>query len=152
MTKNHEITIENRKAYHNYFVIETLECGIELKGHEIKSIRDGMCNINDAWCEIRNNELYLTNAHITRYSTMMEFDVKERRDRRLLAHKSEIAKLQRKLMDNGMTLVPLKLYFVKGRCKLLVGLCKGKHTYDKRNDLRKKDMTRDIERHMKGDR
>ena len=140
------ITIENKKAYHDYFILESLECGIELKGHEVKSIRCGMCNIKDAWCTIHNNELYLTNAHITRYDTMMDFDVNERRDRRLLAHKSEIKKLANKLIDNGITLIPIKMYFVNGRCKILIGLAKGKHTYDKRETLKTKQQNRDIER------
>lgn len=148
MTK--EMEIKNRKAYHDYFVMDELECGIELKGHEVKSIRAGMCNINDAWCEIRNNELFLTNSHITRYDTMMDFDVAERRERRLLAHRTEINKFAKKLIDKGVTLIPLKMYFKNGKCKVLVGLCKGKHNYDKRNDLREKDIKRNIDRHMKG--
>lgn len=146
---SNELTIHNRKAHHDYFILKELECGIELKGHEVKSVRAGMCNINDAWCEIRNNELYLTNAHITRYDTMMDFDVAERRDRRLLAHKTEITAMSRKLIDNGITLVPLKVYFKNGRCKVLVGLCKGKRAYDKRNAIKERDAKRSIDRHMK---
>lgn len=140
------ITIENKKAYHDYFILESLECGIELKGHEVKSIRCGMCSLKDAWCVIKDNQLYLTNSHITRYDTMMDFDVNERRDRRLLAHKHEIKKLASKLIDNGITLIPLKMYFTNGKCKILIGLAKGKHTYDKRETLKNKQQERDIQR------
>lgn len=144
-----DIIIENRKTNHNYFILETLECGIELKGHEVKSIRDGMCNIKDAYCYIKDNELFLTNAHITKYHSTMEYDISEKRDRKLLAHKQEIKSLNRKLIDKGITLIPLKVYFVNGKVKVLIGICKGKHTYDKRQSLKEKDIKRDIEHNLK---
>lgn len=143
------VTIENRKANHDYFVLETLECGIELMGHEVKSIREGMCNLKDSYCYIKNGELFLTGTHITKYHTAMEYDISEKRDRRLLAHKQEIKSLSKKLIDNGITLIPLKMYFINGKVKVLIGVCKGKHTYDKRQTLKEKDIKRNIERSMK---
>ena len=142
--------IENKKAYHDYFVEETLECGIELRGNEVKSIRAGKCSIKEAWVSIQNNELFLRGCHISKYETSNLFDIDENREKRLLAHKKEIQKLAHFLQDNGNTLIPLKLYFTNnGKCKILVGLCKGKHNYDKRESLKQKDMNRQIDRYMK---
>lgn len=144
-----DTTIENRKANHDYFVLSTLECGIELMGHEVKSIRSGMCNLKDSYCYIKDSQLFMTGVHITKYHSAMEFDIAEKRDRRLLAHKHEIRSLGKTLIDDGITLIPLKMYFVNGRVKVLVGVCKGKHTYDKRQTLKDRQMKRDIERHLK---
>ena len=145
-------TIENRKAYHDYFVLEKLECGIELKGHEIKSIRAGKCNLKDSWGYVttgsNKNELFLSGMHITKYSYAMDIDVDEDRDKRLLAHKGEIRKLLRQTAEEGLTLVPLKVYFTNGKCKVKLGLCKGKKNYDKRNCLKEKDIKREMARHM----
>ena len=136
--------IENRKAKFDYFILETLECGIELKGHEIKSIRSGKCNLKDSYISIENNELILIGTHISKYDKAMDFDVAEKRNRRLLAHKSEIRSLKNKLIDNGITLIPLKLYFSNGRVKVLVGVCKGKHNYDKRQSIKERDTKREL--------
>lgn len=145
-----ETTIENRKAYHDYFVLEELECGIELKGHEVKSIRNGSVSLRDAWCDITpKNELILSGAHITKYDNAFDYDVNEKRDRRLLAHRGEIVKLSKKVTEKGMALIPLKMYFDHGKCKVLIGLCKGKHTYDKRNTLKERDIKREIERNSR---
>lgn len=141
--------IVNRKAYHDFFIGSSLECGIELKGHEIKSIREGQVNIKDAWCDIENNQLFINNMHIKAYRTVNAFDVDEIRPKRLLAHKSEIRKLASASQETGYTLIPLKLYFVDNRCKLLIGLCKGKKLYDKRNALKEKQMNKDIHRAIK---
>ena len=141
------INIENRKANYDYFVLDTLECGIELKGHEIKSIRNGSCNLKDSYVTIENNELILIGTHIAKYDKAMDFDVIERRPRRLLAHKQEIRSLKRKLIDDGITLIPLKMYMVNNKVKVLLGVCKGKHNYDKRQSIKERDMKRDIERY-----
>ena len=142
-------SIVNKKVYHEYFVLETLEVGIELRGNEIKSIRNGMCNINQAWVDIKNNELFIKNMHITKWSTSNLFDVDEKRDKKLLAHKNEIRKLLFTSSEKGIAIVPIKVYFSNHRCKLEIGVCKGKKLYDKRNDLKEKQIKRDIERGYK---
>lgn len=145
-----EVNIENKKAYHDYFVDETLECGISLKGNEIKSIRRGNCNIKDAWCRVQNGQLVIRGMHIKNYEESNQFDLADPdRERVLLAHKSEIVKLDAKVQEDGLTLVPIKVYTVKGKCKVLVGVCKGKHNFDKRNDLKEKQVKRDINRALK---
>ena len=141
------INIENRKAYYDYFVLETLECGIELKGHEVKSIRKGSCNLKDSYCQIEKGELILLNAHISKFDKAMDYDIAERRPRRLLAHKQEIRSFERKLIDNGITLIPLKMYMTEGKVKVLVGLCKGKHNYDKRQYIKERDLKRELSRY-----
>lgn len=141
------INIENRKAYYDYFVLETLECGIELKGHEVKSIRKGSCNLKDSYCQIDKGELILLNAHISKFDKAMDYDIAERRPRRLLAHKQEIRSFERKLIDNGITLIPLKMYMTEGKVKVLVGLCKGKHNYDKRQSIKERDIKRELSRY-----
>ena len=141
------INIENRKAYFDYYILDTLECGIALRGHEIKSIRKGSCNLKDSYVDIANNELILIGTHIAKYDKAMDYDVAERRDRKLLAHKQEIRALKRKLIDKGITLIPLKLYMTNGKVKILLGVCKGKHNYDKRQSLKEKVIKRDIERY-----
>lgn len=142
-------TIENRKARYDYFVEETLECGIELRGNEVKSIRNGTASLKESWVVVENNELVVKKMHITSWETANKFDVDENRTRRLLAHKAEIRELDRKVQRDGYTLVPLKVYFSKGRVKMLVGLCKGKHTYDKRAVEKAKQAKRDIDRAIK---
>ena len=141
------INIENRKAYFDYYILDTLECGIALRGHEIKSIRKGSCNLKDSYVDIVNNELILIGTHIAKYDKAMDYDVAERQDRKLLAHKQEIRALKRKLIDKGITLIPLKLYMTNGKVKILLGVCKGKHNYDKRQSLKEKAIKRDIERY-----
>lgn len=141
------VNIENRKAYYDYFVLETLECGIELKGHEVKSIRKGSCNLKDSYCQIEKGELILLNAHISKFDKAMDYDIAERRPRRLLAHKQEIRSFERKLIDNGITLIPLKMYMTEGKVKVLIGLCKGKHNYDKRQSIKERDLKRELSRY-----
>lgn len=142
-----EVIIENRKANYDYFVLDTLECGIELKGHEIKSIRNGSCNLKDSYISIDDNELILIGTHIAKYDKAMDYDVAERRPRKLLVHKQEIRSLKNKLIDKGITLIPLKMYFKNGKVKVLVGTCKGKHNYDKRQSIKERDIKREIERY-----
>lgn len=147
MKNNVEIT--NKKAYHDYFVDETLECGISLRGNEVKSIRDGKCNIKEAWIRVQNGNLVIRGMHISKWGTANDFDIDETRERQLLAHKSEIRKLDAKVAQTGVTLVPLKVYFSNGKCKVLVGVCRGKHTYDKRESLKERDVKREIRREFK---
>ena len=141
--------ILNRKARFNYFIIEEIECGIELFGSEVKSIRNGNCNIKDSYGVIRNNEVYLINMFIKNYKEASIFNKEETRKRKLLLHKKEIIKLKEKIEKEGYTLVPLKVYFNKNKVKVLLGLCKGKKTYDKREVLKEKEIKRKIERDIK---
>lgn len=120
--------ILNRKARFNYFIIDEIEAGIELKGTEIKSIRNGKASIEDAYARIKNREVFLTNMFIAKYEEGNRFNHDERRERKLLLHKSEIIKLSKKLELDNYTLVPLKLYFKKNHAKISLGLCKGKKT------------------------
>lgn len=147
--KRNRPTMENRKARHNYFVEETIDCGIVLKGNEIKSLIAGMGNMNEAWCSIDNNELYMNNMYIAKYETANNYDVTERRTRKLLAHKKEILRLSQKIAEKGYTLIPLKLFWDRQYVKITVGLCKGKHNYDKRQSIKENDIKRDMERHYR---
>lgn len=144
------VEISNKKAYHDYFVDTTLECGISLRGNEVKSIRDGKCNIKEAWVQVQGRNLVIRGMHISKWGTSNVFDVDENRERQLLAHKGEIAKLADLVSQQGVTLIPLKVYFSdKGKCKVLVGVCRGKHNYDKRATLKEKQVKRDIDRALK---
>ena len=143
-------TIENKKARYDYFVEDTLECGIELRGNEVKSLRDGTASLKESWISVDNGQLIIKRLHIAQWRTSNNFDVDENRNRRLLAHKSEITELDKKSQRDGYTLVPLKIYFNNGKVKVLVGLCKGKHTYDKRAVAKEKQAQRDINRALKG--
>lgn len=145
--KKNNITIENRKAYHDYFVEDTYECGIELRGNEVKSIRDGKASIKESWVAVENGQVYIKKMHINAWETANKFDVDENRERRLLLHKSEIRELERGTTRDGYTIVPLKVYINdRGKCKVLIGLCKGKHNYDKRRCEREKQIKLDIAR------
>ena len=135
--------ILNRKARFNYFIIDEIEVGIELKGTEIKSIRNGKASIEDAYARIKNREVFLTNMFIAKYEEGNRFNHDERRERKLLLHKSEIIKLSKKLELDNYTLVKLKLYFKKNHAKILLGLCKGKKLYDKRETIKKRDLERE---------
>ena len=141
--------ILNRKARFNYEIIDTIECGIVLKGTEIKSIRGGKANIKDSYGIIRNNEVYILNMHISPYENGGVFNHQETRTRKLLLHKKEILKLKNKLELEGFTLIPLKLYFVNGKAKIELGLCKGKKLYDKREDSKKRDVERELAKKYK---
>ncbi len=136
--------IENRKAKFDYFIEDTYEAGIVLKGTEIKSIREGKCNLKDSYAIIRNNEVFLLNAHISSYDKGNLFNHEETRTRKLLLNKKEILKLRTKLDVEGYTLIPLKIYFKKGLAKVLIGITKGKKDYDKRESIKKRDIEREI--------
>lgn len=143
-------TIENRKAKYDYFIDETLECGIELSGNEVKSIRSGKASIKEAWVSVESGEMVIKQMHITPWETSNRYDVSEVRERKLLAHKAEIRKLSRAVQRDGYTLVPLKVYFSdNGKCKVLVGLCKGKKNYDKREAQKERDIKRSINEKLK---
>lgn len=141
--------IVNREAGFNYFILESIECGIVLTGTEIKSIRDGKCNLKDSYARIRNNEIYLLNMNIAEYKEGNIFNHNPKRTRKLLLHKSEILKLSSKIEQDGLTLVPLKLYFKKNKVKILLGLCKGKKTYDKRETIKERDLKREASKLQK---
>lgn len=148
-TENVKIAAQNKKAYHDYFVEDTYEAGIELSGTEVKSIRAGTVNLKDSYCTIEKGELFATGIHISPYEKGNVFNRDPLRDRRLLMHKREILKLFGLVGKEGYTLVPLKLYFKGPRVKVEVGLCKGKKLYDKRDSIAKKEAVRDIDRAMK---
>ena len=143
------IEINNRKANYDYEIIDKYECGIVLVGTEVKSIRNGNANLKDSYAIIRNNELFLLNMHIGEYKEGNIFNHDERRTRKLLMHKKEILKLRDKLNIEGFTLIPLKLYFVKNKVKIKLGLCKGKKNYDKREAIKKKTMELEVKKSIK---
>jgi len=137
------VEIQNRKARYNYFIEKELEAGIVLTGTEIKSIRKGSANFNDAYVTIKNNEAFIINMYIARYEEGNRNNHDERRTRKLLLHKSEIKRLANELKVQGITLVPLKLYFKDGIAKVSVGLARGKKLYDKRETIKKRDLERE---------
>ena len=140
---------QNRKAFHDYFVLERFEAGIELCGTEVKSIRAGTLNLKDSYCTIKDGQLFVRSMHISPYEKGNIFNRDPLRPRRLLMHKREINKLAAKLQQDGLALVPLSVYFKDTRVKLELGLCKGKKLYDKRDADAKKTANREIERTMK---
>ena len=142
--------ILNRRAKYDYQVEETYEAGMVLTGTEIKSIRLGKVTLKDSYAIIRNEEIFLLNTHISAYEKGNIFNHDEERTRKLLMHKKEILKLSNKVMLEGYTLIPLKIYFVKGKAKVLIGLCKGKKNYDKRQTIKERDMDRNIKKQLKG--
>ncbi len=140
---------ENRQARHEYFVIDSFEAGIELVGTEVKSIRNGGVNLKDSWCSIDNGELFVKGMHISPYEKGNIFNKDPFRVRRLLMHRKEINSLFGKVKQEGLTLIPLSLYFKDSRVKIQIGLCKGKKLHDKREDIAKRDAKREIERSVK---
>lgn len=139
----------NKKAYHEYFVLESHEAGIELFGTEVKSVRQGKINLKDAWISVDNGELWVNGMHIAPYDHGNIFNRDPMRKRRLLMHKKEINKLFAEVQQEGVTLIPLSAYFNRGRLKIQVGLCKGKHTYDKRATIAKRDADLEARRALK---
>ena len=137
------IEIKNKKAYFDYTVLDSIEAGISLVGTEIKSIRKGSVDLKDTFITIKNNEAFILNMYIAKYEEGNIFNHNERRTRKLLLHKSEIKKLKEKVSTEGLTLIPLKLYFKKNYVKVLVGLCKGKKLYDKRASIKERDLKRE---------
>lgn len=141
--------INNRKAKYDYNILEEIECGIELVGTEVKSIRNGSVNLKDSYAIIKNGEAYLLNTHISLYEEGNIFNHEETRTRKLLLHKKEILKLRDKLEVEGYTLVPLKIYFIKNKAKVLIGVAKGKKNYNKKETIKERDIKREMERNFK---
>ena len=150
MDKNKiKIVAQNKKAYHDYFVLETFEAGIELFGTEIKSVRESRVNLKDSWCSFDDGEIYARCVHISPYDKGNIFNREPMRPKRLLLHKREILHLFDESRQQGLTVIPLKMYIKGSYAKLEIGVCKGKKNYDKRADIAEKDAKRNIERAMK---
>lgn len=142
--KNNNISIKNREISFKYNILETIECGIELKGTEVKSIRDGMCNLKDSFAMIRNNEVILKNMHISPYEMGNINNVNPTRDRKLLLHKLEILKITNYIKQGGYTLVPKRVYLNRRWVKLELAICTGKKLYDKRQSIKERDAKKQI--------
>lgn len=141
--------INNRKAKYDYEILSTIECGIVLTGTEIKSIRNGNANLKDSYAVIKGNEVFILGMHISEYKEGNIFNHDEKRTRKLLLHKKEILKLFNKVELDGNTLVPIKLYFKGNKVKILLGLAKGKKTYDKRETIKQRDINREVQKQLK---
>jgi len=147
MKEKDSITIKNKKAYHEYFIVEEFTAGLVLQGTEIKSIRAGKVNLTDSYCAFEGQELFVKNMHISEYEFGNIYNHEPKRDRKLLLNRRELRKLQNKVAEKGFTIVPTRLFVgTKGLAKLVIALAKGKHTYDKRETLKKKDSAREMER------
>ncbi len=144
-----KIIANNKKAYHEYFVEETYEAGLALQGTEVKAIRMGQVSIKEAYCRIRNGEVFVENMNISPYELGNRENHDPLRDRKLLLHRDEIAKLTKKVEEKGLALIPTKLYFKDRRAKLEIGICRGKKLYDKRETLKRKQADREAERAMR---
>lgn len=149
-SKNEKLIAQNRKARHDYLVLETLECGIVLTGSEVKSLRNGLLSMEEAYGRVKNNELWLMGCNIQEYSFAHQLNHDPKRPRKLLLHRREYNKFALQALEKSLTLVPLKMYFKRGRAKVLMGVCRGKKLFDKRESLKKKVMQRDIDRGMRG--
>ena len=141
-----KMVAQNKKAYHDYFVLEKLEAGLELFGTEVKSIRQGKINLKDSWCFVKDGEMFVNGMHISPYEQGNIFNRDPMRPKKLLMHKNEIRKLDGLVARQGYTLIPLEVYLKDGRMKLQLGLCKGKAEHDKRDSIAKRDAERDIRR------
>ncbi|KRN28513.1 SsrA-binding protein [Lactobacillus selangorensis] len=147
--KPDNLLAQNKKAGHDYTILDTYEAGVALTGTEIKSVRDGKIQLRDGFAQVRRGEVWLENVHISPYKQGNQFNVDPLRNRKLLLHKKEIKKLGDATATEGVTLVPLKVYLKHGFAKVLIGVAKGKHTYDKRESLKRKEQKRDIARALK---
>ena len=144
-----KLVASNKKARHEYFIEEVYEAGIVLTGTEIQSVRKGKVSLIDSYVEVRQGEAYLINAHISEYDFGNIFNHEPRRPRKLLLHKMQIRKMESKIREKGMTVVPLRMYLTRGLAKLEIGLARGKKLYDKREDIAKRDAARDVDRTIK---
>ena len=149
MSDASKIIAKNKRARHDYHVVDTVEAGVVLKGTEVKSIRQGKVQLVDSYVKVERGELFLYGAHISPYEQGNRFNVDPRRVRKLLVHKIEIARLERQVMEKGMALIPLSVYLRRGRVKVEIGVCRGKKTYDKRETIRRRDAERDAERALR---
>jgi len=147
--KNEKVIAQNRRARHDYLVLDTLECGIVLTGSEVKSLRGGLMSMEEAYGRVKGDEVWLVGCDIQEYSFAHQLNHIPKRPRKLLLHRREIRKFAAQALEKNLTLVPLKMYFTRGRAKVLMGICRGKKTFDKRESLKKKDMQRDIDRALR---
>jgi SsrA-binding protein len=143
------LVTDNRKARHEYEILETYEAGMVLTGSEVKSLRAGRANLKDSYARFERGETFLLNAHISPYAAANRFSHEPERERKLLLHRAEIDKLTGRVQERGLTLIPLKIYFKNGRAKVLLGLGRGKKTYDKRESIKKREMQREADRAMR---
>jgi len=146
MGNDRKYIAENRKARFNYSIEETYECGLELQGTEVKSVKNGSISFPDSFAEIINGEIYLKNFHISEYSFSSIFNHNPDRPKKLLLHREEIKRLTRKVEEKGFTLIPLNFYLKNGKVKVTLGVCKGKKDFDKRETIKNRDIDRDIQR------
>ena len=149
MGEDRKIIAENRQARFNYFIEEKIECGIALEGTEVKSVKNGAISFPDAFAEISNGEVFVKNFHISEYSYSSIFNHDPDRPKKLLLHKEEIKRLIRKTEEKGFTLIPLDFYLKNGRVKMILGICKGKKLYDKRESIKERDINREIQREFR---
>jgi SsrA-binding protein len=147
--KNERVIADNRKARHDYHVLETLECGIVLVGSEVKSLRVGGLSLDEAYGRVDKDEVWLVNANIAEYKFSHALNHEAKRRRKLLMHRREMRKFADRAYEKGLTLVPLKMYFKEGRAKVLMGICKGKQKHDKRDAIKQRDTKREIDRAMR---
>jgi len=145
-----QVVASNRRARHEYEILDTFEAGIALLGPEVKSLRNGKANLTDGYALIRRGEVFLANVHIGPYEKAWRENVEPRRQRKLLLHRAEISRLEGKVAERGLTLIPLWLYFKNGRAKVEIGLCRGKHRRDKRESIRRRESERDLQRALRG--
>jgi SsrA-binding protein len=141
-----KVVAQNRRARHDYFILETIEAGLVLSGTEVKSLREGKASLAEAYATIENGEAWVRQMHIPPYLQGNRWNLDPVRARKLLVHRAEIAQLQKAVAQKGQTVIPLKLYFSKGRAKLLIGIAKGKKTHDKRHDIAERDAKREMDR------
>ncbi|MBB5218193.1 SsrA-binding protein SmpB [Treponema rectale] len=149
MSEGKKIIAENRKARFNYTIEDSIECGIALEGTEVKSVKEGSVSFADSFALIENNEIWLQNFHISEYSYSSVFNHDPDRKKKLLLHRDEIKRLRRKVEEKGFTLIPLDFYLKNGRVKVNLGVCKGKKLFDKRADIKDRDVKRDIAREFR---
>jgi SsrA-binding protein len=147
--KNERVVADNRKARHRYHVLDTLECGIQLVGSEVKSLRAGQLSLDEAYGRVEGEEVWLVGANIAEYTYSHALNHQPKRRRKLLMHRREINKFAGQAFEKGLTLVPLKVYFKEGRAKVLLGICRGKQQHDKRESLKRREQQRDIDRAMR---
>lgn len=145
-----KLIVQNRRAHHDYHILERFEAGIELQGTEVKSLRGGHITLKDSYADVENGQIYLVGTHINPYEQGNIYNHEPERRRRLLMHKHQILKLGQRVAEKGLTLIPLRLYFKEGRAKVEIGLCQGKQTVDKRSTIREREVKREMDRVIKG--
>lgn len=146
MSENAKIVTRNKKAYHDYQILEKIEAGVVLAGSEVKSLREGRCNLKDSYARIRSGEVWLIGTHISPYRDASFMNHEPERERKLLLHKQEIRRIHRKVQEKGITLIPLRIYFKQGMAKVEIGLATGKRQYDKRKEIAQREQEREMKR------